>query len=87
MLALLMLRGGGRSLFSTRVRCRPFTQPSYHPASTRIVLVDACSGVAVSMPWKRLLSARARNEWLAASTYRGRLAPGRSTKPMLFQQR
>ena len=48
MLALLMLQGGGRSLFSTRVRCRPFTQPSYHPASTRIVLVDACSGVAVS---------------------------------------
>ena len=31
-----------------------FTQPSYHPASTRIVLFDACSGVAVSMPWKRL---------------------------------
>ena len=48
--------GGRRSLFSTHVRCRPFTQPSYHPASTRIILFDACSGVAVSMPWKRLLS-------------------------------
>ena len=76
--------GGGGSLFSTRVRCRPFTQPSYHPASTRIVLFDACSGVAVSVPWKRLLSAPARNEWLAASTYRGRLGPGGNESPCSF---
>ena len=60
MLALLMLRGGGRSLFSTRLRCRPFTQPS---ASTRIVLsrclfggrcIDAVETLAFSPSKERM---------------------------------
>ena len=52
--------GGGRSLFSTRVRCRPFTQPSYHPASTRIVLFPCLFGGRCSDAVETLAASKER---------------------------